>query len=157
MTKITLRVDLVAHPLLQYLRFGETTVGLALPDLHAIAGDAEDTPGTRLQRYPAKVVGKGTEQFLSQPGSTQQPLALGAIGDDDFRLVVSHGETSPGKGPLILAVFSPRFETHDAPFAVLFSARPYLAYGNRGGTRQAQGRPGVVWRCGPWPGPHRRT
>ena len=52
-TEVALRVDAVANPLLERLGLGEAAVGLALPDLHAVAGDTEDAPvpGSR-QTFP---------------------------------------------------------------------------------------------------------
>lgn len=69
MAQIALGVDAVANPLFEHLGLRETTVSLALPDLLAIAGNAKNPAGARLQRDLAQVVGKRTEQFLRQPGS----------------------------------------------------------------------------------------
>lgn len=51
MPKVALRVDLVAHALLEHLGLGKPTIGLALPDLHTIAGDAKRPAGGRLERH----------------------------------------------------------------------------------------------------------
>ncbi len=90
MAQIALRVDLVTYALLEHLGFGEAAVGLALPDLHAIAGDAKRAAGGRLQRHTTQVIGKRTQQLLGQPRGAQQPLALGAIGDDDLGFAQRH-------------------------------------------------------------------
>ncbi|KPY29838.1 Transposase, family [Pseudomonas syringae pv. primulae] len=82
--QVTRRVDLITHPLLEHLGFRESTVGLALPDLYAVTGNAKGATRGRLKRDLAQIVAERTQQFLSQPGGTQQPLALGAVGDDDF-------------------------------------------------------------------------
>ncbi len=92
MSQVPRRVDLVAYPLLEHLGLGKTSIGLALPDLHIIAGNAEYPSGTRLQAHLAEIVAEGTEQFLGKPGGTQQPLALRAIGNDDFWLGRWHGQ-----------------------------------------------------------------
>ena len=90
MPEVALRVDLITHPLLEHLGLREATVLFALPDLHAIAGDAKRTAGGRLQRHFAQVIRKRAEQLLGQPRRAQQPLALGAIGDDNLRLAHGH-------------------------------------------------------------------
>ena len=90
MPEVALRVDLITHPLLEDLGFREATVLFTLPDLHAIAGDAKRTAGGRFQRHFAQVIRKRTEQLLGQPRRAQQPLTLGAIGDDDLGLVHGH-------------------------------------------------------------------
>ncbi len=90
MPKVALRVDLIAYALLEYLGFRESTIRLALPDLHAIAGDAKRPAGRRLQRHFTQVLGKRTQQFLRKPCRAQQPLALGAIGDNDLGFVNRH-------------------------------------------------------------------
>ena len=82
--------DLVAYPLLEHLGLRETAIGLALPDLYAVAGDAKRPAGRRLQGDFAEVVGKGAQQFLGQPRGAQQPLTLGAIGDDNLGLGCGH-------------------------------------------------------------------
>lgn len=84
MPQVALRVDLVTHSLLEYLGFREPAISLALPDLHTIARDSKRPTGRRLQRDLAQIVGKRAEQLLSEPRGPQKPLALGAIGDDDF-------------------------------------------------------------------------
>ena len=90
MAQVPLRVDPVADPLLEDLGLGKTAIGLALPELRTVATDVEHTTGARHQGYFAQVVAKGAEQLLGQPGGAQQPLALGAIRDDDFRFVFGH-------------------------------------------------------------------
>ena len=84
MAEVAVRIDLIAHSLLQYLGLRETTVGLALPDLHTRTSDMKHPTGARHQRHFAQVVSEGAEQFLSQPRRAQQPLALSAISDDNF-------------------------------------------------------------------------
>ena len=84
MPEVALRVDLVAHALLEHLGFGKAAVGLAFPDLNTVAGNPKRAPRGRQKRHFAQVIGKGTQQLLRQPGSAQQPLALSAIGDDDL-------------------------------------------------------------------------
>ncbi len=64
-TEVALRVDAVTNPLLERLGLGEAAVGLALPDLHAVAGDAEDATGSGLQADFSEIVGEGAEQFLA--------------------------------------------------------------------------------------------
>ena len=88
--EVAVRIDLVANPLLEHLGLGKTAVGLALPDLHAVTGDVKHPAGARHQRHFAEVVAEGAEQFLRQPRGAQQPLALGAIGDDNFCFCDSH-------------------------------------------------------------------
>lgn len=90
MPEVALWVDLVAHALLEHLGLGEAPVRLALPDLHALAGDAKRPARDRFQRHFAQVIGKRTQQFLRQPCGAQQPLALGAIGDDDLGFISGH-------------------------------------------------------------------
>ena len=41
MTQVAGWVDLVTHPLLEHLGLGEAAIGLALPDLPAVAEDAD--------------------------------------------------------------------------------------------------------------------
>ena len=93
MPQVTLRINLVAHPLLEHLGLREPAIGLALPDLYTVARNAKRPAGRRLQRHLAEVIGKGAQQFLGQPRSAQQPLALGAIGDDNLRLGSGHEMT----------------------------------------------------------------
>ncbi len=88
--EVTLGVDPVPYPLLEYLGFGKAAVLLALPDLHFVASDPEHPAGPRFQGHLAEIVGEGAEQFLGQPGGTQQPLALSAVGDDDMRFTCGH-------------------------------------------------------------------
>lgn len=90
MSQVSLRVDLIAHPLLQFFGFGKTTVQLALPYLYPVAGDMKGATASRHQRYLAEVIAKCGQEFLRQPGRAQQPLALRAIADDDFRLEIGH-------------------------------------------------------------------
>ena len=71
MPQVPLRVDLIAHALLEYLGLGKTAVDLALPDLHAITGDAKCATGGRFQRHFAQVISKRTQQFLRQPRGAQ--------------------------------------------------------------------------------------
>lgn len=94
MPQIPLGIDLVSHALLQHLGFGEATVQLALPYLHVVAADMKGPAGGRHQRHLAEVVAKGREQLLSQPGGTQHPLALRAVGDDNFRFGIGHDESA---------------------------------------------------------------
>ncbi len=90
-TQVALRVDLVTYALLEHLGLRETAIGLALPDLHTVAGDVEDSAGAGHQGDFTQIVTEGAEQLLGQPGGAQQPLALGAIGDDNFRFQCGHG------------------------------------------------------------------
>ncbi len=90
MTQIPLRVDLVAHALFKHLGLRKAAIGLALPDLHAVASNAKRAAGGRFQGHTRQIIGKRTQQFLGQPGGTQQPLALGAIGDDDLGFGCRH-------------------------------------------------------------------
>ena len=46
--------------------------------------------GTGKSLTDEKVLHNKVEQLLSQPGSAQQPLALGAVGNDNFRFVGRH-------------------------------------------------------------------
>jgi len=98
--QVALRVDLVAHALLEHLGLRKAAIGLALPDLHTVAGDAKSAAGSRFQRHFAQVVGKGTQQFLGQPCGAQQPLALGAIGDDDLGFIRRHNLTGSWRNGL---------------------------------------------------------
>lgn len=84
MPQVSLWIDLVTYPLLEYLGLRKATIGLALPDLHAVACNAKHPAGRRFQGHFAEVIGKGAQQFLGQPRGAQQPLALGAIGDDNL-------------------------------------------------------------------------
>src|SRR5690606_36476500 len=90
MPQRALRIDAIAHALLQYLGLGKPAVQLALPALHAIAADVEGAAGSRHQRHLAQVLAECGQQLLRQPGRAQQPLALSAIGDDDFRPGCTH-------------------------------------------------------------------
>lgn len=49
--QVALRVDLVAHTLLEHFGLREAAISLALPDLHAVAGNAKRAAGRRLQRH----------------------------------------------------------------------------------------------------------
>ena len=90
MPQVAVRINLIADPLLQHFGFRETAVSLALPDLHVVTENVKHPTGAGHQLHFAEVVAKRAEQFLGQPGSTQQPLALRAIRDDDFRFACSH-------------------------------------------------------------------
>ena len=98
MPQVALRVYLVTHSLLEYLGFRKPAIGLALPDLHTIARDLKRPTGRRFQRNFAQIVGKRAEQFLSEPRGPQKPLALGAVGDDDFRFGERHILTHTPQG-----------------------------------------------------------
>ena len=76
MAEIAARSDQVAHALLEHLGLGKAAIGLALPDLHSVAGDAEHPAAARLQADPGEILTEGAEQLLGQPGGTQQPLCL---------------------------------------------------------------------------------
>ncbi len=71
MPQVALRVDLVTYALLEYLGLGKTAVDLALPDLHAITGDAKCATSGRFQRHFAQVIRKRTQQLLRQPRGAQ--------------------------------------------------------------------------------------
>ncbi len=90
MAEVALRVDLIADSLLEHLGLGKAAIGLALPDLHIVAADVKYPAGAGHQRHLAEVVAESAEQFLRQPRGAQQPLALGAIRDDDFRFCSRH-------------------------------------------------------------------
>src|SRR5262249_52414082 len=84
-TETALRVDAVAHELLEALQVGEAAVALAPPDQHAGESDLEPAAGARPQHPRAEILGKGRQQLLRHPRGAQQPLALPAIGDRDAR------------------------------------------------------------------------
>ena len=90
MPQVAVRIDLVADPLLEHLGLGETAISLALPELHLVTENVKDPTRAGHQGHLAQVIAKGAEQLLGEPGRTQQPLALGALGDDDFRFAGGH-------------------------------------------------------------------
>src|SRR5690606_1929116 len=82
--EVALRVEAVAHPLLEHLGVGEPAVGRAVPDQAVAVMDPEHPPGARRQWHRAEIGAEGGQQFLRHPGGAQQPLALGAIGNGDM-------------------------------------------------------------------------
>ncbi|MNE55671.1 hypothetical protein D3C80_1505220 [compost metagenome] len=91
MPEVAVRIDLITDPLLEDLGFREATVRLALPDLYIVTKNMKDPARAGHQGHFAQVITERAEQFLRQPRCAQQPLALGAIGDDDFRFAGGHG------------------------------------------------------------------
>ncbi len=61
MAKVPRRVNLVAHTLLEHLGLREAAIRLALPYLHAVAGNPEHAAGAGLQTHLAEVVTEGAE------------------------------------------------------------------------------------------------
>jgi hypothetical protein len=78
-----LRIDPVAHRLLQHANVRKAAVPLALPDKVVAEPDLEDSAGARHQRDRAERAAEGREQLLRHPAGPQQPLALRAVGDAD--------------------------------------------------------------------------
>lgn len=144
MAQVALRVDLVPQPLLEHLGLGEAAIGLALPDLHAIAGDAKGAAGGRFQGHAPQVVAERAQQFLGQPGGAQQPLALGAIGDEHFGFTFSHGSADSWVSAAIIAAFFRRPESRDAPPVVLPVAVPVAIDGPGRRNPPSHHRPGAV-------------
>lgn len=95
MSEVAVRIDLIADPLFQNLGLGKATVNLALPDLHVVTENMKDPARAWYQGHLSQIVTESAEQFLGEPGSAQQPLTLGAIGDDDFRFVRGHERQVP--------------------------------------------------------------
>ncbi len=85
--EVAVGVDAVAHQLLQLLDVREAAVALALPDQLAVEPDLEDAAGAGTERHVAELEAEGREHFLRHPGGAQQPVALGAVGDGEVRLV----------------------------------------------------------------------
>src|SRR5690606_30525539 len=83
MAQVAVRIDAVAHQLLQDPAVGEAAVALALPDQLAIEADFENAAGAGDEGDGAQLEGEGGEYFLRHPGGAQHPVALGAIGDGE--------------------------------------------------------------------------
>jgi hypothetical protein len=79
---------MTSHALLEDLGFGEAAVAPAFPDQDGLgaaglAVDGKDAAGARHQRDFAQFGTEGGQQFLGEPGCTQEPLALRAVIDGD--------------------------------------------------------------------------
>ncbi|CAH1657303.1 hypothetical protein CHELA20_53548 [Hyphomicrobiales bacterium] len=92
MSEVTPRLELVADALFQRLHIRKAIVPLSLPDDNVIAVDLENAAGARDERDLADIGTESRQKLLRHPARPQQPLALGAIGDDDARLDrIRHG------------------------------------------------------------------
>lgn len=67
----------------QALQLGEIreTVGFAVPEGFVVEADFEYSACSGDQSHLPQVSGEGREQFLRQPGGSEQPTALGAVFD----------------------------------------------------------------------------
>lgn len=83
MAQPALRIDPVAHPLLQRPHVRESAVAPAIPEQFAGAFDREHAARPRRQRHFAQVLGERAQQLLRHPRRPQQPAALPAVSDDD--------------------------------------------------------------------------
>lgn len=79
--EIALRVDAVAHELLELLGLGEASCVLAREDEFAVEAHFEDAAGAGLEGDFAEVLAEGLEQLLGEPGGAQHPVALAAVAD----------------------------------------------------------------------------
>src|SRR3546814_10097860 len=75
MAQVALRIQAIAHALLENLRIGEPRVDSAVPQQAVVVMDTEYSPRTRHQGHRREVGAEGRQQFLRHPGGSQQPLA----------------------------------------------------------------------------------
>src|SRR5579875_3568281 len=85
MAEIAARIEPVADPPLELFCIREAAVGIALPDRLPVIADRENAAGAGDKRHFGKIRSECRQKLLSQPAGAQQPLALGAICNDDPR------------------------------------------------------------------------
>lgn len=87
MSEVSFWFDNVANALFELLGTWKAVVSNPFPYKGVVDSDFEYPASPRGKRYFAKTLAKGLEKLLRHPCRTQQPVALGAIADDDSRFV----------------------------------------------------------------------